>query len=127
MRYVISADAGQVSAHFGRCPQFTIVDIENNEVTHRETIANPGHMPAYLPEFFHQQGAACIVAGGMGQRARMLFDEKGIRTVTGVSGSIEDVTAAIVAGTLSGGENSCIPESGKGYGLDKQRCDHPHS
>ncbi len=127
MRYVISTDGNAVSQHFGRCPQFTIVDIKDNKVTHQETIANPGHMPAFLPEFFAKQGAAYIIAGGMGQRARMLFDEKGIKTVMGVSGSIEDVVQAIVSGTLSGGGNQCVPESGKGYGLDKERCDHPHA
>jgi len=121
MRYVISTDGKAVSPHFGRCPQFTIVDIENNEVTHQETIANPGHMPAYLPDYFQQQGAGCIVAGGMGQRARMLFDQKGIQTIMGVSGMVEDVIAAILKGTLSGSENPCVPRSGKGYGIDKQK------
>jgi len=124
MRYVISSDGESVSAHFGRCPQFTLVDVENGQVVNRQVIANPGHMPAFLPEYFDQQGAKCIVAGGMGQRAQMLFAEKGIQAVTGISGSVDDVVGKIAAGTLQGGANQCVPESGKGYGIDKQQCDH---
>jgi len=36
MRIVISSDNGNVAQHFGRCPEFTLVDIENGIVEKKE-------------------------------------------------------------------------------------------
>ena len=125
MRIAISTDGGNVSAHFGRCPSFTIVDIKDGKVINKEEINNPGHHPGFLPQFLHDKGVNCIVAGGMGQRAVQLFSEQGIERVVGVSGLIDDVIEKIANGTLEGGESLCKPGAGKGYGLDKTECDHP--
>ena len=126
MRIAISTEGDNVSAHFGRCPEFTIVDIDGGAVTAKETIANPGHHPGFLPQFLHDKGVSCIVAGGMGQNAVQLFSEQGIDKIVGVSGQIDDVIEKIVGGTLEGGESLCKPGAGKGYGLDKTECDHPN-
>ena len=126
MRIAISTDGDFVSAHFGRCPSFTLVDIENGKVTKRTEIANPGHQPGAIPQFLHKKGVNCIVAGGMGMRATQFFEEYGIKTIMGVSGKIEEVIEKLQKGTLEGGESLCKPGSGKGYGLDKSQCDHPH-
>jgi len=124
MKIAISTDNGSVSAHFGRCPEFTIIDIENGKVLSKELIQNPGHHPGYLPEFLQDRGVDCIVAGGMGQRAQMLFAEKGIQALMGVSGSIDDIVDKLKRKELKGGESLCSPGAGKGYGVDKTECEH---
>jgi predicted Fe-Mo cluster-binding NifX family protein len=126
MKIAISTDGDCVSEHFGRCPSFTIVDIKNGRVSHKEVVMNPGHQPGFIPQFLHQRGVECIVAGGMGMRARGFFDEAGIQAILGVSGKIDDVIRGLQNGTLKGGESLCKPGAGKGYGLDKTECDHPH-
>ena len=45
MRVAISMDGDFVSAHFGRCPSFTIVDIKDGKITERMVIENPGISP----------------------------------------------------------------------------------
>jgi len=125
MRVAISTDGEFVSPHFGRCPEFTVIDIEDGKVVKKETIENPGHRPGFIPQFLHRWGVECIVAGGMGMRARALFDELGIQAILGVSGRIDEVIEKIQEGTLEGGESLCKPGSGKGYGLDKTECGHP--
>ena len=124
MRIAISTDEKNVSAHFGRCPSFTIVDIENGKVMNREEIGNPGHHPGFLPQFLHEKGVSCIVAGGMGQNAVHLFAQQKIETIVGISGAVNDVIDKIANDTLEGGESLCKPGAGKGYGLDKTECDH---
>lgn len=126
MRVAISTDGEFVSAHFGRCPMFTLVDIENGTVTRRVEVANPGHQPGAIPEFLHKKGVQCIVAGGMGMRATSFFDEYSIKTIVGISGKIDDVVEQLKKGSLEGGESLCKPGAGKGYGMEKQACDHPH-
>ena len=124
IRFAISTDGDCVSAHFGRCPAFTIVDIESNSVANKELINNPGHHPGYLPQFLHQKGVSSIICGGMGQRAQGLFRQYSIEAVVGVEGNIDDVIEKIIDGTLSPGESSCTPGAGKNYGLEKTECEH---
>ena len=124
MRVAISTDGEYVSAHFGRCPEFTIVDVENGQAAGREIIKNPGHEPGFIPEFLRKKGVNCIIAGGMGHRAEELFNRSGIQRVIGVTGKINDVISSIIEGTLEGGESLCKPGAGKGYGLDKTECSH---
>ena len=126
MKIAISTDGEMVSAHFGRCPSFTIVDIEEENVVQKEVIENPGHQPGYIPQFLHERGVGYIVAGGMGMRATDLFQQMGIDTVVGITGRVDDVVEEILAGTLKGGESLCKPGAGKGYGVEKDECDHSH-
>ena len=53
MRIAVSTDGDQVSAHFGRCPSFTIVEIEDGKVSKKEVVDNPGHQYSRM---FHQHG-----------------------------------------------------------------------
>ncbi len=119
MKIAISTDNGMVSAHFGRCPQFTILEIEGNELKNKEVIENPGHHPGYLPEFLKKAGVSGIVTGGMGYRARELFNKVGIDTFLGIQGRIDDIVEKMLNGTLEGAENICSPGDGKGYGVEK--------
>jgi len=113
-----------VSAHFGRCPAFTIVEIENGRIRDTQTIANPGHQPGFIPRFLHERGVSCILAGGMGPRASGFFEELGMQAIVGVSGKIDNVLDQLLKGTLRGGESLCKPGAGKGYGMEKSICDH---
>jgi len=103
----ISTDGDEVAAHFGRCQAYTIVEIAEGAIRSREIIPNPGHEPGFLPRYLAQRGVTCIVAGGMGPRAQMLFDQQGIETIVGVSGSVEEAIAALLLGRLVSGESLC--------------------
>jgi len=125
MKIAISTDGDFVSAHFGRCPHFTILEIENDKLVKKEVVANPGHSPGAIPQFLHEKGVNAIIAGGMGMRATGFFDELGIEAIVGISGKINEIVDQLLKGTLKGGESLCKPGSGRGYGLDKTICDHP--
>jgi predicted Fe-Mo cluster-binding NifX family protein len=130
MKAAISTDGEYVSAHFGRCPSFTIVEIENGKVISAEEIPNPGHSTGFLPQFLHENGVECIIAGGMGRRAIDLFEQYRIRPILGLSGKVEDVIGQFLSGTLKSGESLCQPGAGKGYGVEKTDKDpskHKHN
>jgi len=126
VKIAISTDQNQVSAHFGRCPSFTLVNIQEGKIVAKDIVANPGHMPGAIPKFLYEKGVNCIIAGGMGARAEGFFQEFGIKTVVGVQGNIDTVIQQFLQGTLQGGGSLCKPGDGKGYGFDKAECDHPH-
>ncbi|MBD3226932.1 MAG: dinitrogenase iron-molybdenum cofactor [Candidatus Lokiarchaeota archaeon] len=123
----ISTDNGMVSAHFGRCPQFTLVKIDEEEKKYEtKVIPNPGHQMGLIPKFLNEQGVDVVIAGGMGRRAIGFFNQYGIETIVGVTGSIDEVIQKILDGTLEGGKSLCSPGGGKGYGLDRTDKDHTH-
>ena len=124
MKIAIATDGKEVSAHFGRCPEYTLVDLEKEAGDMISMIDNPGHHPGYLPQFFKKINVNAIVSGGMGQRALGLFAEQGIDVILGVTGDVAQVIERITAGNLEGGESLCKPGVGKGYGVDKSVCDH---
>ncbi len=107
MRVAISTDGDMVAPHFGRCEAYTIVDIEDGESKEATRIPNPGHEPGVLPGYLAERGVNCIVAGGMGPRAEMLFGEKNIQILVGVSGTIADTIESLRLGALRGGESTC--------------------
>lgn len=119
MKAAISTDGEYVSIHFGRCPSFTIVDMQDGCVMTKTEIPNPGHRTGFLPQYLHEKGVECIVAGGMGGRAVDLFEQFQIRPILGFTGTIEEAINGLLDGSLESGESLCQPGAGKGYGLDK--------
>jgi predicted Fe-Mo cluster-binding NifX family protein len=110
-RIAVAAEGDQgmdasVSAHFGRCPFYTIVDAEENRVSLSYKVENPFYgahgQPGQVPGFIRDQGVEVIIAGGMGPRAVGFFNEFGIEVVTGATGKVQDIVDAYLRGTLSG-------------------------
>ena len=111
MRIVIASDdreglKGQMSAHFGRCPFYTLVDVEDGRVLKVEVVENPyyqSHVPGRVPQFIRSLGAHVIIAGGMGPRAMEMFEQFGIEVVTtGGSAPVDEVLGAFLEGSLRG-------------------------
>jgi len=107
MKIAISTESGFVSAHFGRCPAYTIVDIQDGQVLSRQEIPNPGHQPGFLPVYLSQMGVSAIIAGGMGPRAQGLFAEKNIQTIIGVQGKVDEVIEKFLRQELEAGQDLC--------------------
>jgi predicted Fe-Mo cluster-binding NifX family protein len=121
MKIAISTDQGYVSAHFGRCQSYTIIEIQEGQILSREEIPNPGHQPGFLPEYLSEKGINCIIAGGMGPRAQGLFAHKNIETIIGVQGAIDDIIQKFIKQELEAGDDLC----GHQHGAEEHSpCDH---
>jgi predicted Fe-Mo cluster-binding NifX family protein len=123
-KIAIAVDNNQVSAHFGRCPSFTIIQLQDKKVVNREIILNPGHRTGFLPKFLAEKDVHTIICGGMGRRAIELFNEKGIKAIVGVSGGTDEVITKYIKGQLKEDDSLCQPGSGKGYGIEKEDRHH---
>jgi len=124
VKIAIATDNNNVSAHFGRCPSYTIVEIDNDKVKSNEVVNNPGHEPGRIPEFLDSLGVKVIIAGGMGPRAVGFFNDFKIKSIVGISGSVDAVINDYISGNVESGQTTCTEGGGKGYGLDKTVCDH---
>jgi len=109
-RIAVPVAGGLLCAHFGHCETFALIDVDHdlNVILKREDIPPPPHEPGLLPRWLQEKGANMIIAGGMGSRAKGLFDEQGIQVVVGASpADPETIVNAYLAGTLMTGENVC--------------------
>ncbi|MGD2253871.1 MAG: NifB/NifX family molybdenum-iron cluster-binding protein [Anaerolineales bacterium] len=134
MRVAISAEDNQgldglVGQHFGRCPYFVIVDVEEGEFTNTKVVENPffaAHQPGMVPEFIHSQGAEVMISGGMGRRAIAFFEGYGITPATGAMGTVRQSLERYLEGKLTGAA-PCRDGDHHGQGPRSQAgCDGPH-
>jgi predicted Fe-Mo cluster-binding NifX family protein len=110
MRIAVSADNKQgldsiVSPHFGRCPHYILVDVQGHEVTGIQEVDSPffgQHQPGQVPAFINSLGANVMLAGGMGGRAIMFFQQFGIEGVTGAYGTVRQSVERYLGGELKG-------------------------
>ena len=123
MRIVVSSDNDEtldssVSHHFGRCPYFTVINIEKNEILRTEAVENPyfsTHSPGQVPDFVNSLGADVMIAGGMGGRAISVFSNYGIKCSTGATGSVKSAVMQYLSGHLSPA-SPCRESAGHGHG-----------
>ncbi|MBN1676257.1 MAG: P-loop NTPase [Kiritimatiellae bacterium] len=109
-RIAIPVAQGRLSAHFGHCEEFALIDadLDAKIIRGKEMVAAPEHQPGLLPKWLAERGANVIIAGGMGMRAQSLFTEQNIAVVVGAPAEEPDAIAQkYVAGTLTTGTNIC--------------------
>jgi len=109
-RIAIPIAGGKLSMHFGHCERFAFldVDMENKRILSTEYVDAPEHEPGLLPKWLNERGADTIIAGGMGNRARSLFEERGIEVIIGArSQEPEVLVESFLSETLETGENIC--------------------
>jgi predicted Fe-Mo cluster-binding NifX family protein len=110
MRIAVSADNNNglesiVSPHFGRCPHFILVDMEENEVKAVNGVDNPyygNHQPGQVPAFINSHQVDVMLTGGMGRRAIMFFEQFGVRPLTGAAGTVRQSLQRFAGGNLLG-------------------------
>jgi len=110
MKIAIPLAGGKLTAHFGHCEQFAVVDVdgESKTITGQVVLSPPRHEPGVLPAWLAEQGVGVVIAGGMGQRAQGLFNQQGIQVVVGApSETPERLVTDYLAGTLQAGDNVC--------------------
>lgn len=110
MRIAIPTAGGRLSAHFGHCETFALIDAdpETKTIVGKEMAPAPEHQPGLLPRWLAERGANVIIAGGMGMRAQNLFSEQNIKVVVGAPAEDpETIVNDYLSGNLKTGDNIC--------------------
>jgi len=119
-KLAISTDDEEVAVHFGRCKQFTIVEIHDGKVAKKEVIDNPGHTPGQLPKFLSDIGVNYLIAGSAGPLAQDYLKEYDIKMILGVEGKVDKVIKEFIEDSLELGDSIAKPGEGKGSGIDRE-------
>ena len=110
MRIAIPVTDGRLSAHFGHCEQFAIIDVDSGSknILSQELVEPPPHEPGVLPKWLAGLHVELIIAGGMGRRAQQLFAQNNIDVVVGApDNEAQELVSQYLAGQLQSGENIC--------------------
>ena len=110
MKIAVPVSAGVLAMHFGHCEQFAIfdIDMDTKTIQSKSNHTPPPHEPGLLPKWLGELNVNQILAGGMGQRAKDLFNAQNITVITGAPAqNPEDVVNAYLSDTLVTGQNAC--------------------
>jgi predicted Fe-Mo cluster-binding NifX family protein len=108
MKFAIPLAEGKLTAHFGHCQEFALLEVEDNKIKNKETLVPPRHEPGVLPKWLHDLGTNVIIAGGMGGRALDLFAQNDIKVIVGAPAlTPEELIKQYLDDTLVAGTNVC--------------------
>ena len=107
-KIAVPTSDGKLDGHFGHCKQFAMVEVADKEIKAISYLDAPPHQPGLLPPWLADRGANDIIAGGMGQRAINLFNERGINVFVGAPAlTPEELVTGFLNETLSFSANYC--------------------
>ncbi len=93
----------QVFDQFEHSPYFTIVEIHNQLVKKTMIVSNPfvvQHQPGDIQKFLADLSVSCVIANGMGTKAKELFAVHEIQIIRGASGNISSLIDEYLRGEL---------------------------
>ncbi|OPZ97181.1 MAG: Dinitrogenase iron-molybdenum cofactor [Bacteroidetes bacterium ADurb.Bin408] len=104
----IPIENGVLCPHFGHCEAFAIVEVKNGVITEIKQHTPPEHVPGLYPRWVAQFGVTDVIAGGMGERAIMLFNEQKINAFVGAPVKApEELVKDFLANKLTLSANYC--------------------
>lgn len=111
MKIAIATEETKVCQHFGKCENFTIVEIENSQVKSKVIINTLGNQHGLLPTFLASHSVNVVIAGGMGEGAKQNLIANSIEIIAGVSGNIDEAIDAYMNGNLKSNDIGCSGHS----------------
>lgn len=127
MRYAITMEHNLVFQHFGKCPQFLLVDMEEHEILSKQILSSGGSGHGALAELLANADVNTLICGGIGQGARNALAEKGISIIAGQQGNVDMILEQLKNGTLKddpSGSCNHHHEDGHDCGNHSEGCHH---
>ncbi len=100
MNIVIPVFKNRVSPVFDWCSNLLVVEIQSGREVGRSEVAAADTDPVRQADQVVELGAGMVVCGGIGEILVGLIEARDIRVISGVSGDIDDVLAALIARQL---------------------------
>lgn len=100
---------GVVDDHFGHCAYYTIFTLVANRITATDRMPSPegcGCKSGIAP-VLAAAGVRVMLAGNMGEGAKRVLEQNGIRVVRGCHGAVEELIEAYLAGRVADSGEGC--------------------
>lgn len=126
MKYAITMEHNLVFQHFGKCPQFLIVDIHQGKLLAKQLLASGEAGHGALATLLADAQVDVLVCGGIGGGARKALAEKGISIIAGQSGNVDTIIEQIQKGTIQDDPSGNCHHHHEGEEHDCKGHDHCH-
>jgi predicted Fe-Mo cluster-binding NifX family protein/predicted DNA-binding protein (UPF0251 family) len=100
MKIAVTCENEEVFPHFGRTPEFYIVNVEDGKIASEEFLAAPAQGHGALVGFLAEQGVETLICGGIGGGAVNSFRAAGIQIYAGASGRVKAQVLSLLSGQL---------------------------
>lgn len=108
IKLAVPTEGGVLCAHFGHCEAFYIATVEENKIIAEEMIVPPVHQPGLYPSWVAGHGVTTVLAGGIGEKAKVLFKKQNIEVIEGLNATVpNELVSEYIAGALVSGTNTC--------------------
>lgn len=110
IRIAIPVSNGLLNPHFGHSDEFYIYTIDDPDcyAIYKNILQAPPHQPGLLPGWLKQQQVNIVITGGIGTRAKVLFEQQSVKVITGAQGQEPDyIIQQFLKGQLKTGNNAC--------------------
>ncbi|WP_271629155.1 NifB/NifX family molybdenum-iron cluster-binding protein [Caldicellulosiruptor sp. DIB 104C] len=104
MKIAVMLIGDKISLHFGGSEKVCIYTVENGAIVGKEYFDMPEHRAGLFTKFIKEKGADVVIAGSIGERARYIFDNLGIKYFIGVLGSPDEAVEKLLKGELKSDE-----------------------
>lgn len=121
MRYAITYKDHLVFQHFGKCPSFLLVDIENAQIIKKELLYANGSGHGALVELLRDAGVQTLVCGGIGFGAREALGAVGIALLSGAQGTVDEILEQLKMGAL---KDASVAGQCQCHGKEHHDCSH---
>lgn len=110
----------QVSPIFGRCPYFTLVEIEDDKITETKSLENSAMKQSSgagtaAVQLIGEEDADCVISGAVGPKAFSALNKWGIDVFRAEPGTVEENVEKLISGELEETESATGP-AGMGSG-----------
>lgn len=107
-KFAIPVENGQLCNHFGHCQEFAIIQVDDNNTIHEDSVTPPPHEPGLLPKWLNQKEVTHVIAAGIGQRAINLLNQHDIQVTVGVqTNTPKELVEEWLSNSLVDGTNTC--------------------
>lgn len=127
MKIAIPANGKNVEGHFGKCSNYAIVDIaDNNTIGNISTFNTSGlcGCKSGIGDTLVEMGINTMLAGNMGRGAVDAITSKGIKVVRGCKGDITDVVNAFLNDNITDSGEFCLTHDHHHAEGSDHQCSH---
>lgn len=100
LRVAVAYEKGEIYQHFGHTEEFKIFDMEEGMIISSEVVDSSPTGHGALGGFLKGLKVDAVICGGIGEGAKMVLKEEGIKLYGGVKGNADEAVAALLNGTL---------------------------
>lgn len=122
-KLAVATDNGCVSAHFGRCRDWTLYTVQETEIANTETLRTENMHEGDLPTILVSHCVTHVICGGIGHGAFSRIQAAGITVLPGVSGRVDEIADLFASGRLTPGPAGC--SGGDGHDDESCQCSNP--